>query len=492
MNIEKSTGVTDSERWLTSLCERTFLGLWSYPNPCKDDGDELCDLLAVFENHVFIFFDRENNAFNNVGVDHEVAWKRWKKKAIDSQIRTVLGAEKYIKAKREIFLDSAQEVSFPLPIDHADLVIHKIIVAHGIKAACEQFSPDNVHGSLGITYGSTKSPINFPFMLDLDKNNQVHVLDTVNLPIVLQELDTFYDFSTYLTEKENAISSLNGLCYCGEEDLLAHYLSNYDSKRNKHYIGSVKADYDFLAIGEGEWADFIQRDQYKAKKKADRVSYFWDEFIQRTSNNALAGRLTGNSNPFDGVGSIQEMAKEPRFHRRALSDRMLQTIDNFPDSEAPIMRQVTLLPSFHKGLSYVFLQLKFPVTGDYETEYRPIRARLLEIACGAAKNMCPELTKVVGIALDNPKFSSNSSNEMAYLDCSEWSPETAEHYRHANDGPDFFTTDKLTKFEDHNSEFPTTHKKTANEIFGRKVGRNELCPCGSKLKFKKCCLQRNK
>jgi len=25
--------------------------------------------------------------------------------------------------------------------------------------------------------------------------------------------------------------------------------------------------------------------------------------------------------------------------------------------------------------------------------------------------------------------------------------------------------------------------------FAKKVGRNELCPCGSGLKFKKCCLK---
>lgn len=486
MKIKKSIGVTDTERWLTSLCERTFMGLWSYPNPCKDDGDELCDLMAVFENHVFIFFDRENNAFNSTGVDHEVAWKRWKRKAIDSQIRTVLGAEKYIKSERNIFLDSAQEAPFPLSINHTDLVVHKIIVAHGIKAACERFSTENVHGSLGISYGTTKSPFDFPFMLDLENEDQIHVLDTVNLPIILQELDTFYDFSTYLTEKENAISNLSGLCYCGEEDLLAHYLLNFDSKNNKHYIGSLKSDYDFLAIGEGEWADFVKMDQYRAKKDADRISYFWDEFIQQTSINALAGRLTGNADPFDGVGAIHEMAKEPRFHRRALSDRMLKTINNFPETDEP-MRQVTLLPSFHKGLSYVFLQLKIPITGDYETEYRPKRAKLLEIACAAAKNKFPELDKIVGIALDNPKFSSNSSNEMLYLDCTDWSVETEEYYRQANDGLDFFETKKLRRFESYNTEFPI--KNIANRNFGRKVGRNELCPCGSNIKYKKCCLE---
>jgi hypothetical protein len=53
--IEKSSGVTGTERLLADFCERSFLKLWAYPNPYKDDGHEFCDLLAVFDNNVFIF-----------------------------------------------------------------------------------------------------------------------------------------------------------------------------------------------------------------------------------------------------------------------------------------------------------------------------------------------------------------------------------------------------------------------------------------------------
>ena len=35
---EKSSGVTVTERMLAEFCERSFLKLWSYPNPYKDDG----------------------------------------------------------------------------------------------------------------------------------------------------------------------------------------------------------------------------------------------------------------------------------------------------------------------------------------------------------------------------------------------------------------------------------------------------------------------
>jgi hypothetical protein len=62
MAIQKSSGQTQTERYLS-------LGLWSYANPFKADGKELCDLIAVFENHVFLFFDRESRKFDRVDAD---------------------------------------------------------------------------------------------------------------------------------------------------------------------------------------------------------------------------------------------------------------------------------------------------------------------------------------------------------------------------------------------------------------------------------------
>ncbi|MBA0382251.1 hypothetical protein CEE62_01605 [Stenotrophomonas maltophilia] len=50
----RSLGVTATERLLAGFCERSLLKLWTYPNPFKDDGKELCDVLAVFGNHVLV------------------------------------------------------------------------------------------------------------------------------------------------------------------------------------------------------------------------------------------------------------------------------------------------------------------------------------------------------------------------------------------------------------------------------------------------------
>lgn len=484
--IIKSSGVTDTERILVDFCDRTFLKLWSYPNPIKDDTKELCDLLAVFDNHIFIFFDRESQIFSKNGNDPLITWKRWEKKVIDSQVNTAYGAERYIKSKRKIFLDKELTIPFPIAIDYDNIIIHKIIIAHGAKEACKNFSNDNIYGSLAVSYANNKTDIPMPFILNMDKANPVHVFDTHNLPIIFNELDTFYDFTSYITAKEKAIATYKVLTYCGEEDLLAHYFLNFDIKKNKHYIGTLDKEIDFLMIGEGEWKDFIELDNYKNKKLADKISYYWDELIQITSKNTLDGVIEG-STPLRGQSAIHEMAKEPRFHRRALSEQIMKAIQNFPESSAKIMRNLSFMPSFYKDKAYVFLQLKVDVINDYESNYRPKRQAMLEIACGSAKNKFKHLKKIIGIAIDAPKFSKRNSEDFILMDCTKWTEKEKKYYEEANVGFNFFKSGKT--FQKTVTEFPT-RKKKIEENKNKKIGRNDPCPCGSGKKYKKCCLNK--
>lgn len=80
---EKRTGVTATERLLAEFCERSFLKLWSDPNPYKDDRHELCELLTVFDDTLFIFFDRERTLPELSEEDSQVLWDRWKRNVID-------------------------------------------------------------------------------------------------------------------------------------------------------------------------------------------------------------------------------------------------------------------------------------------------------------------------------------------------------------------------------------------------------------------------
>jgi hypothetical protein len=489
MAIRKSSGVTATEQMLADLCERSFLGLWSYPNPFKDDGKELCDLLAVFANHAFVFFDRESRHLDKSGKDFLTNWERWKRAAIDDQVRTAYGAEGYIRSGRGIFIDNSLTTPLPIDIERERLIIHKIIVAHGAKDACRLFSDDNVYGSLAIAYGDADSSPPWPFLVHLDKQRPVHVLDSHNLPIIFGELDTFFDLSSYLDAKVEAVKRFDYLSYCGEEDLLAHYLLNFDSRSNRHFIGTKMRDINGLMIGEGEWKDFIQQDVYKRKKEADRDSYLWDEIIQRTCQNELDGTLLGEGHLLRGESAIYEMAKEPRFSRRALSGAMINAIRNFPEIGSEVTQNVSFMPSFYKRTGYVFLQLRKRHVADYDRDYRPMRQALLKIACGAAKNRFPLFQTIVGIAIDAPKFSCENSEDFLLMDCREWPEETSLYYKRINDEIRFFGTSSLMVTRKKVQEFPASELRGKHENVHRvKVGRNALCPCGSGKKYKRCCL----
>lgn len=483
---EKSTGVTATESLLADFCERSFLKLWSYPNPYKDDGHELCDLLAVFDNHVFIFFDRENALPEDSDTDLQVLWDRWKRNVIDRQIRTAHGAERYIRSGRPIFIDPKCEKPFPIVFDRGAAVVHKIIVAHGAKEACERASPQNVYGSLAITYAEAVDGPSTPFHINIDKRKPVHILDSHNMPIVLRELDTVGDFSAYLDEKVRAASTFDYLSYCGEEDLLGHYLLNYDDAAKRHVIGPKKAGgLAGVMIGEGEWRDFIATDLYMNTKREDRISYFWDDLIQRTCQNRLDGTLGGDSNIEGGQSAIYEMVKEPRFMRRSLAEKMLTAVDRFPE-EGTLVRQVTFLPSFVPNVGYVLLQLRVPESFRSEPEYREKRQAMLEIACGAAKNKLPHLVKVIGIGIEAPKFSGGTvAEDFVLMHCETWPDEVKANYEELNRELNFFGTPSLREFKDRVTRFVPPDKVPKRSSYG-KVGRNEPCPCGSGKKFKKC------
>lgn len=443
MPISKSTGVTPTERMLADLCEKSFLKLWSYPNVFKEDGKEFSDLLVVFEKHVFIFFDREAGYVSASDLDVSVRWDRWKRNVIDSQIKTAHGAGRYLKSGRRLFLDSKCLTPFPVKIGHEGMVVHKIIVAHGVKEACEQFSDENIYGSLGIFYGESDGAPSFPFMLYLDKHEPVHVFDTHNLPIILGELNTVFDFSSYLDAKLDAIKALDSLMYCGEEDLLAHYYGNFDESKKRHFIGTKDPAINGVVVGEGEWRDFVGLDLYKNTKLADEASYIWDYIIQVTAENTLNGRLLGDGDPLGGRSAIHEMAKEPRFIRRALSEWMMRTIKSFPDSANGLMRHVAFMPSFYPGKGYVFLQLKVDAATRLEPDFRDKRRAILEIACGAAKNRLPDLKMVVGIGIEAPKFVREVAEDFLLMDCDNWTAALREHYEEANKGWDFFRSSQL-------------------------------------------------
>jgi hypothetical protein len=243
--IKRATGSTESEQYLAKLGERSFLNLWSYPNVYidkrthnKGQGKELCDLLVVCGDHVLIFSDKHVGWPG--GADLNLAWRRWFKRAVMKSVDQIRGAQRWLKEFPErIFLDSECTERLPLPIPPIERrKVHGIVVARGAREACIQY----FRGGLGSFCALPRLKGNdhitqddgqlVPFAVgDVDPNGPfVHVFDEATLDVIMDELDTIIDFTSYLEKKEKIIRD-GGLAPAeGEEDLVAYYLTHLSNE----------------------------------------------------------------------------------------------------------------------------------------------------------------------------------------------------------------------------------------------------------------------
>ena len=210
--VIKATGTTNSERVLAHLAEQSFLDLWSYPTPYRDqrahhrgDGKELCDLLVVCDPYILIFSVK---AIKWPRMPTSIAWRRWAKRAIHKAAKQTAGAERWIRAHPErIFLDSECKRPFPLPIPAGSgRHIFQIVIVAGASEACRAHT---LHGSgsflvdpaiQGIHHWPRQAENIRPFAVgNVNPGGSfVHVFDEIAFEILMNELDTVRDFTDYL------------------------------------------------------------------------------------------------------------------------------------------------------------------------------------------------------------------------------------------------------------------------------------------------------
>lgn len=432
--IERGIPVNTTEKTLSDLCDLAFLKLWSFPNPYKESGKELCDVLVVFDNNIIIFSVKNIKYNENKGL---AGWQRWKRKAIDESITQINGAEKWIKNHPDqIYLNKNCNTIIPIN-SKKKFKIYRIVVAHGISDSIANI-PGNTSGSLGIKYSDNNDFEDIQYFVELPKSPIYHILDSANLEILLKELDTITDFINYLKEKEKAIKLSKIVTYTGEEDVMGQYLRTIEPETGKHYILKDKNKDLIVDFENMIWKNFSNSYEYKEKKILDKSSYLWDKYLQQLCEYALNGELTGNIDIFQESSPIKEMAKESRFYRRILSGGIIQSVNYFPEIADDYTRQVRLIMSEDNKSAYVFLQIKYNEQDDYETVVRPKRRQMLNIACGTLKNKHSFLQKIVGIAINSPKHHIYADQDYILLDCKKWTRKDRSHYYNLNKDYNFW------------------------------------------------------
>lgn len=439
--IVKAEGLTQSERYLAKLAERSFLNLWSYPNPYRDQkvggkgiGKELCDLLVVCGDHIIIFSEKTIGWTNG---DTCTAWNRWSKAAIRGALKQLKGAERWIRDFPDrIFLDPECKQEFPIALpNHGQAKLHRIIVARGASEACREFHAEK-SGSLvldptlraGDHWPKDPSLIS-PFVVgDLDpEQGFVHVFDEVSLDVVLGELDTIRDLTDYLDKKATFFRSGRMPVLTEERDLIAYYSVRVNRAGEHDFVPDHNNGFRQTA---GAYERWVRNPQYQAKKDADKVSYVWDQLIELFTTHML----NGTSIVLEGYDfqlkrnevAVRTMALARRFARRQYGEAVLEALDAGRRSDSFCRLIMSGEVSEDNDTAFFIMTLKYlpamDKSGGYEN-YRKLRTQRAEFYAKGILLRYPKLKRVVGVCREPPLQGGGVSEDIVYAEQHEWTAE---------------------------------------------------------------------
>jgi hypothetical protein len=314
-----------AEAVIQTLAVDTFFTDWCYPNPKRPNGEELCDLLVVFDDTAIIW------QIKDLKVDEN---GRYKKAEVEKNLRQLGGA------RRTLF-----DLKAPVTLSNP-------------RRGAEVFDPRTIKyiHLISVFMGEGTEPM--PIMTEV-KGHVVHLFTREFADIALQELDTISDFCRYLREKESIATEKYLMILGGEENLLGKYI---ELGRNFQWTAS----HDLIMVDDTIWPKIETMTQYVEKKKLDEISYGWDKMIDRAHEGSARYEIIA-----------RELARPDRFSRRILAKSFMEAYSEFMSSDGDMVRRKTS----HLGATYCFL-----ITND--VRHGSARSqRMLQFMCFVARGM---------------------------------------------------------------------------------------------------------
>lgn len=363
---------------------------------------------------------------------------------MEGGVTQLKGAERWLdRHPNRIFTDKlcTQRLPIPLPVK-GNRIVHLVAVVSGAEAASRKYFRDP-RGTLmiqpalkGPAHVNTERADFRPFFVgDVNPDgNCIHVFDPIGLEIVMKELDTVADFTTYLVARSKFLRSGQLGLVAGEEHLLAAYMMNGFKNGRPSFISEKlrrKARRKLVMIPEGEYETYISSGLYTAIDELKKQSMLWDNFIELVTEDVLRGTSISilDQEPTFQLSeqALRVMASERRMDRVSLAQALLGAMERSIDEEMTrFVRRAFIsrrMPS--KKIGYLFLILpRDPASGTYE-EYRVYRSRMLSTYCAAVFRKQPKLDTVVGLALDifrrDGEIRTRSEDVLA-MPPPEWTP----------------------------------------------------------------------
>jgi hypothetical protein len=441
--IIRGEGVTNSERHLARLAEKSFLNLWSYPSLFRDqkqsgvgDGKELCDLLVVFDKTILIFSEKTIAWPQG---DVRLAWSRWVKRAIRASTDQAKGAERWLaQHPKRIFLD--RECTKPFPIDFPSLEnreIHRVIIANGAAEESRRHYP----GSSGsfVIQPSIQGDQHWngegaPFAIgDVDPQGSfVHVFDEVALDVVMRELDTIIDFTDYLDKRAIFIRSGKLREAHGEENLLGFYAVRIN-EQGDHDFFSAQEFPSNVKIGRDLYSGLTSDLRYIAKVEENKISYLWDELINGFTKHMLGGTsITPDGSAFDlnqSEAGVRFMAAQNRFQRRCHAIAVADALKTGKQKEIFFRLMVGEPGTKGAETAFFILTMKYQKWMEDHGGYQQYRLKRSERAQFYARGILerfPYLERVIGIAREPPDQGAGVSEDLLYAKQFDWSDDDRE------------------------------------------------------------------
>jgi hypothetical protein len=324
-----------AEKVIHDLALKSFFADWCYLNPPKPEGNEICDLLVVFDDIAIIWQIKDLKADEHGMYDQS---------EVDKNIRQVSGAWRRLFA------------------------MEGLVTLTNLRRGKTVFDPKSIREThlISVLMGEGTAPM--PLM-DTVKNQQVHIFTRNFADIVLSELDTIVDFQRYLNAKQN-LSEIGFLLVSGEENLLAEYL--YSGKSFTRLQG-----FDAVHIDDTIWDAFQSKPECMRKREEDRISRGWDSIIDRAHE--------GSSN-YEVVA--RELARPDRFERRILSKTFSEAYGELKMKGLSAIRRVTVVGN----TTYCFL-----ITSDDPIASEKRKERL-GMSCFVARGVFPDKARVIGVS----------------------------------------------------------------------------------------------
>jgi hypothetical protein len=348
-----------AEEFISRLCSNAFQYDFCFKNPYVD-GRELCDELVVLQNKAIIWQIK-----NIKETDGEI-----KEKEIEKAIRQCIGAKRTMTIGNKIILTNVN--------NEKKTIDCKKITEYFLVVAVEDGLP-SMHS-----------------FFEENGGNIIHIFFSPFTRFALKYLNTVPDLVDYLKKKELFLKDKSMVINGGEEEFLAHFLSNARSfgELEKKGISTILFDgndaakkfeeSDGVKIRLEEEKKYCSMTDRLIKKRRESISAYKDIFIPQETKDLIISL-------FLNMNALEKRIFGKLYFECGIKAHKLQELYRGRDG-------ILSYRDYYASKNVLFI---FCFAGDTKEEDKELRRTILKFAAyGAIKKSTAPFDYIVGVGTE--------------------------------------------------------------------------------------------